>query len=151
MTRSCAAMTFIFAVFWWASIEAVSGQESKEVQLAEQAAIRFVEARNAKDVDGMMKAADVPFCGGDKVIKDQAELKKLLTGAIEKSPKDEKLSSEVKAVLMWGQIRGAIDAGDVVSRIDSVLRRSDFLVCVGEGHGFYVRLRDGKAMVVGGW
>ncbi len=123
----------------------------KENQLARQAARDFAKPLNARSIEGLLRAADVPFLGRGGVIKDRAALRKFLTDVLAKLPKGEKYPTQPVGVLIWGRIRAGIDCGDIVKQVDSVLGEKDRLVSMGEGRGFYVRIRGGKAAVVGGW
>ncbi len=141
----------LVALFVLLTFRAAHGEEPKEDRLAKQVAQAFMKSLNLRSLEGLMQVADVPFLGREGVIKDRAELKKFLKKALSEMPKEEKYPTQPVIVLAWGQVRVGIDVGKLVKEVDSILKPSDRLVGMGEGRGVYVRVRDGKATVGGGW
>jgi hypothetical protein len=125
----------------------------KEERLARDAATRFIKALNAKRLDELMKIADVPFWSGDEeLIEDRDELRKLLKEAVE-GMGDRTFPTEVTQVLTYAEARKKIEDAKTLALLDKLLDRTDRLVGFGKdggAPGVLVRIRNGKARVVGG-
>jgi hypothetical protein len=124
----------------------------KEERLAKDAAIRFFEALNAKRLDDLMKIADVPWWSGEaELVKDRDELRKLLKAVVEQMG-DRKLPTKATQVLTYAQVRKKIDDPKTRAILDKLLDQNGRWVDFGKdgnGPGVFVRVRQGKARVVG--
>jgi hypothetical protein len=141
----------LLVTFWVCcpTVITVAGAEDTDRALAVEVATRFAKAINAQRLDDLMKAADVPWWSGDDdLTTDRDALKTLLTKAL-KSWKDRKFPTKVTAVLTYGQVREKVEDEKTRTVLDKVLAQSDRVVQLGE-HALLVRVRHGKARVVGG-
>jgi hypothetical protein len=123
-------------------------------RVAKESAKRFLTAMRAKSLDDVMAAIDVPFaligpcCG---VIKDRDELRRMMSRGVEdKEPYLDGM--EVKAVnSVDGPWKELTDSGK--GECKGVLGPKDRIVTVvnksGDGVVLFIRIRDGKAKVVG--
>ncbi len=125
--------------------------DAQEVRLAKDAASQFFKALNAKRLDDLIQLADVPWWSGDsELVKDRGQLRKLLQGIVEKNG-DRKFPIEVTQVLTYAEARKKIDDAKARALLDEVLQRNDRVVVFGrDEHALLVRVREGKARIVGG-
>jgi hypothetical protein len=132
----------------------------KDEDKAKEAAVAFMKAVKAKDLDALMKTVDVPFlmtvAKEPKVLEKTDEVKAELKMALEKLADTERVPTEVLEVLdapaLRKKLEGKKDA-DVIKMVEKVLGEKGYAVVVGkEGASrgaVLVRIKDGKAVVVG--
>ena len=118
-------------------------------QLAKEAAEQFLKAAKAKNLDGLMKIADVPWYSDGVVVKDRDELKQGLEFSLRGTRPP---PSEVIRITTYGEIRELLKK-DRREPADEVLVKDDLAVFVGQKGKpmgvLFVRVRDGKAKVTG--
>lgn len=123
---------------------------------AKEVAVAFMKAVRAKDLDAIMKTVDYPFMlVVDRKVKLfnktddlKAELKMRLEGL--KDP--EKFPTEADQVIDGTAIRKKIEAkkdADLKKSVEMVLGDKSYLVTFKGRGGLFVRIKDGKAKVVG--
>jgi hypothetical protein len=124
---------------------------AKEEQLAKAAATQFFKALNAKQLDDLMKVADVPWWSGDEeLVKDRDELRKIMREVLDNLG-EHKFPTEVTQVLTYAEARKKIEDAKTLAVLDKLLDRKDRIVVFGKDeHGLLVRIREGKARVIGG-
>jgi hypothetical protein len=132
----------------------------KDEDKAKEAAVAFMKAVKAKDLDAVMKAVDVPFLTTDKgvvkVIDKTDDLKADLKAKLEKLKDAEKTPTEVSEVMDLPTLRKKIEGkkdDTVIKAVEKVLGDKGYVIIVGKAGqrsgGVLVRLKDGKAVVVG--
>jgi hypothetical protein len=119
--------------------------------LAEEVVRKFLMAAKAKDLDGLLKLADVPwYSDGNKIVKDREELRSRLKRTCVDLVNAERVPSDVLGLLRVGEF-GDPFAGNRLA-IDEVATNDDWVVIVGENGKlglFFVRVRAGVGKVVG--
>jgi hypothetical protein len=112
---------------------------------------QFMKAMKAENVDAVMKTVDVPFFwDGVMNIKDQGDLKRHFAEVFEDKDLSQ-LKYTIKEVHTFAAMREKMDKKELVLLKD-VLDNKDRVVVVSlprDGIAVMVRLRDGKAKVVG--
>jgi hypothetical protein len=141
--------------------ESIDPAAKKLQQLAKDAAVKFYESFEGRDLDRLLAIVDAPwYHDGKAVLADKADiayefktlLEKRRSLTIRKVP-------DVKAVLAYGMVRARTDEKDR-KMLDQVIREDDFLVLVmlkpemgkpgaTENVVVIVKVRDGIAKVVG--
>ncbi len=148
------AATLLVAV---AAATASADDKKKDADKAKDAAVKFLKAVNAKDLDAVMKTVGAPFLhrDGDKagVVKDEAALKVWMKARLAALQETDKLPLAVEGVEPFADARGRIkDAADL-KVFDEVVGKDGFAMTAKSEDGklvpVYVRIKDGKAVVVG--
>jgi hypothetical protein len=135
----------------------------KDEDKAKEAALAFLKAVKAKDLDAAMKTADVPFLtedkDGAKVIDKVDDLKGDLKEKFGKIKDAERIPSELGKVVDVTGVRKLFESRTepvdkkALEQIEKVLGKSGyavFLIQDGKERGaLLVRIKDGKAKVVG--
>jgi len=127
---------------------------------AKEVATAFLKAVKAKDLDAVMKTADVPFLKDDKgkpkLIEKTEDLKADLKAMLEKILDAEKLPGEVSEALDLPAIRKLLEGKNAAAdfkTFEKVLGDKGYVVMLGkpgdERGAVFVRIKDGKAKVVG--
>lgn len=126
---------------------------------AKEAVEQFAKALVGKDVDGLMKVVDVPWCmEGKRLIKDRDELKKEFIKLLDaKDFSKDKVAIKLVAPLpKFEEAVGKKLPDDHRKMFEEVLGKDHRMVLIeveqGERKGkgvIAVRLQDGKARVVG--
>lgn len=146
-------------LFACATAGLVYATADKDEDKAKEAAVAFLKAVKAKDLDAVMKTVDVPYLSDDKgsvkLIEKTEDLKEALKPFLEKVQPD-KVPSEVGKTLDLPAIRELLAKKDdkkIIESIEKVLGKAGyavFLVQNGKERGaVLVRIKDGKAAVVG--
>jgi hypothetical protein len=118
---------------------------------AKEAALAFLKAIKAKELEGTLKLADVPWLSnGQQIIKDADGLKKRLVSILRRS---QALPDEVLPIsVTYGGIKDMFKEKRQ-QFADKVLTKDDWAVVVGrKGKAtelVWVRVRDGKGKVIG--
>src|SRR5262245_17011447 len=93
---------FTAVLFACLAVGLVSGAADKDEDKAKEAAVAFLKAVKAKDLDAVMKAVDVPYLNDDKdglkVIEKTEDLKAAVKTLLEKVQPD-KIPTEVGKAL----------------------------------------------------
>ena len=131
----------------------------KEEEKARETAVAFLKAVKAKDIDAVMKTVDVPFLfdvgGKSRLVTKSEDLRTMFKTFLGKVTPG-KVPTDVGTVHNWRVLRKmAEDAGETetVGAIEKVLGKEGYAVAMGtkgkEIIGILVRIKDGKAVVVG--
>jgi uncharacterized Ntn-hydrolase superfamily protein len=128
----------------------------KNEDKAKEAAVAFLKAVKAKDVDAVMKASAVPFAyrENDKitVLKDADALKKWVKERLDEVKEPDKVPTELVAIHTFADIKDKIKDEEQKKIIEEVVGKDGFLAVVsGDGKmiPILVRIKDDKAIVVG--
>jgi hypothetical protein len=131
-----------------------SGAETAEEQ-AKAAVAVFIKAVKARDVDGVMKIADVPwFTDEKKLIKNRDDLKAYVSKKLEGLKDPDQIPVNIRRVQTWEKFdqKKKLDA-DEQKLVNEALGKNGLIVVVGRGDedaGFLlIRVDAGKAKVVG--
>jgi hypothetical protein len=138
-----------------------AGDDKGDAQ-AKEATSRFFKALLAKDLDGLLAVADVPWSDENNVlVKEREELRKVFRKGFDhpQFPKDAKsVSFNVVQVVKYGQVRERLRKYErkFVKFVDQVLADGDRVVIVEHGQGkdkdrtvVYVRMSGKSPRVVG--
>jgi len=116
---------------------------------------KFIKAFKAKELDKLLEVVDVPWVDDlakGEVIKTKEALKKHLQALLQES-KPENLG-EVLRVVAFSKLRDKIKQEEIRKMLDQVISKEDLVVEYGVGKRersiALVRVRDGKAKIVGG-
>lgn len=128
----------------------------KNEEKAKEAAVAFLKAVKAKDLDAVMKTVDVPFLMEDQPepLAKTDEVKAALKTLLEKV-KPEKVPTDVGAVLDLPTVRKKVEKQkkNGAETIEKLIGKNGFVVVVtkdGKEQGaVLVRMKDGQAKVVG--
>ena len=127
----------------------------KNEDKAKEAAVAFLKAIKAKDVDAVMKASAAPFAhreGGDiSVIKDEAELKKWVKGKLDEIKDADKVPTDVEKVVPFADLKAKLDADDQ-KKVEEVVGKDGFVAMIeveGKMVVILIKMKDGKGKVVG--
>jgi hypothetical protein len=127
--------------------------------LAKEAVEQFTTALAAKNIDGLMKVADVPWCQkGSLIIKDRDELRKYWQQVLDRRDFS-KAKVKVKTVAALPKFEESLGKKlpkESRQKLEEVLGKEHRLVLLEVAQGerkhetvFAVRIQDGKAKVVG--
>ena len=127
----------------------------KNEDKAKEAAVAFLKAVKAKDVDAVMKASAAPFAhreGGEiGVLKDEAELKKWLKGKLDDIKDADKVPTDVDKVVPFADLKQKLD-GEDLKKVEGVVGKDGFVAMIevdGKMVVILVKMTDGKGKVVG--
>jgi hypothetical protein len=143
-----------------ASAGSLASAADKDEDKAKEATIAFLKAVKAKDIDALMKTVDVPFLmtveRKPKVFEKADELKTELKATLDKIKDGSKIPAEAGEVLDLPAVRKKIEGKkdkEVLELVEKVLGANGYVVMLGkdgkEGGAVLVRIKDGKAVVVG--
>ena len=128
----------------------------KNEDKAKEAAVAFLKAVKAKDVDAVMKASAAPFAhreGGDiGVIKDEAELKKWVKEKLDSIADTDKVPTDVEKVVPFSELKEKIPGEDDKKKVEEVVGKDGFVATIevdGKTVVILVKMKDGKGKVVG--
>jgi hypothetical protein len=112
---------------------------------------QLFKAIKAKDLDGVMKLVDVPWFGlGKGVVKDEKEVKKRFKEFLDNLKDTSELKVDIKEVMSYAQFREKYkDKKDLLKLLDEMKLTKEDRVIVASQAAVVVRIRDGKAKVVG--
>jgi hypothetical protein len=138
----------------------VAAADQADDKKVKQAAVAFMKAVKAKDIDAVMKTVDVPFMTTErataKVMDKVEDLRADLNGKLEKIKDVDKIPVEAAEVLELGAIRKKLEdrkKDDVLKAIEKVLGDKGCIVLLQrDGRktgGLLVRVKDGAPKVVG--
>jgi uncharacterized protein (TIGR03067 family) len=126
----------------------------KHKEQAREAALKFVKAVEAKDLDALLSVAEVPFAGSitekeHQVIEDRGDLKKTLQRYLENA-KDADKELKIREVRTYEEFAKRPAGEMVVELLLPVLEKlhlakDDVVIVDSKGTAYYVRVRDGKA------
>jgi Cu/Ag efflux protein CusF len=154
-------MRTLAAALLLALVSSTLAAADKDEDKAKEVAAAFMKAVKAKDIDAIMKTVDVPFLTDDKdgikVIEKTEDLRADLKAKLEMIKDTEKIPTEVGNVLdlpaLRKKIEGKKDKEETLKQIEKVLGDKGYAVMIGkpgeERGGVLVRIKDGKAAVVG--
>ena len=127
----------------------------KNEDKAKEAAVAFLKAVKAKDVDAVLKTSAAPFAhreGGDiSVLKDEAELKKWLKGKLDDIKDADKVPTDVDKVVPFADLKQKLD-GEDLKKVEGVVGKDGFVAMIevdGKMVVILVKMTDGKGKVVG--
>lgn len=149
------SLAVLFVTLAASTAPAADTDEDKDK--AKDAAVTFLKAVKAKDLDAVLKAAGTPFLyrDGDKTaaLKDEAALKTWMKERLDAVQVTDKLPLKVEGVQPFADVRKQItDAADR-ERFDQAVGKGGFVMVAtaddGKAVPLYVRVTDGKARVVG--
>jgi hypothetical protein len=142
---------FASFTFLWLTPLGVADEADSD-KLAREAYLRFCEAFNKKDLDGIMKVIDVPWvASGKPVIKDRAELGKIWKELLAKPssgislPLIKKVKIEPLSVLR----DAAKDDKEFLKKFEELRLTKDDRAVDEALTIFIVRVRNGDAKIVG--
>ena len=128
----------------------------KNEDKAKEAAVAFLKAIKAKDVDAVMKASAAPFAhreGGEiGVIKDEAELKKWVKGKLDELKDADKVPTDVDKVVPFSELKEKINDEAERKKVEDVIGKDGFVALIevdGKMVVILVKMKDGKGKVVG--
>jgi hypothetical protein len=128
----------------------------KNEDKARAAAVAFLKAVKAKDVDAVLKTSAAPFAYRDSdkvaVLKDPDALKKWLKEKIDEVKDPDKIPTEIAAIQPFADIKEKIKDEEHRKLIEAVVGPDGFLALVsadGKMIPILVRIKDDKATVVG--
>ncbi|MBN9119862.1 MAG: hypothetical protein J0I06_11995 [Planctomycetes bacterium] len=128
----------------------------KSEDKARDAAVAFLKAVKAKDLDAVVKVSAVPFAyrDGDKVVvlKETDALKKWLKEKLDEVKGADKVPTELAAIHAFADIKEKIKDAEQQKTIEDVVGKDGFVAVVsadGKMIPILVRIKDGKATVVG--
>ena len=153
-------MRLLAVVLMVAIAGSLASAADKDEVKAKEAALAFLKAVKAKDLDAVMKSVDVPFLNDDKdglkMIEKVDDLKADLKAKLERIKDTERIPTEVSEVLDLPALRKKIEGKkdeEVLKKIEKVLGDKGYAVMFGSetkrGGTMLVRIKDGKAAVVG--
>jgi hypothetical protein len=123
---------------------------------AKEAALAFLKAVKAKDVDAIMKLTDVPFAykeGELAVHKEADALKKWMKGRLEELKDPDKVPRTVDEVITFDSLKEKIKTPSERVLAEEVMGKDGFLALVssddGKKVGIAVRMKGGKPKIVG--
>jgi hypothetical protein len=154
MYRSIGRVVVAFVmVLWMGDVRGQDGEEGKKQAI--KVAAQFVQAVKAKDIEAAMKAADAPFWLEEKrVLKTRDELKAYFKANFDELQPVAKIGLQAGPAAEYKVFRKLLTKEER-QQGDIVFQENDFLVSVAsndpDGTGaLWVRIRNGKAAVVGG-
>ena len=128
----------------------------KNEDKAKEAAVAFLKAVKAKDIDAVMKASAAPFAhreGGEiTVVKDEAELKKWIKGKLDEIKDADKVPTEVEKVVPFADLKEKINDEADKKKVEDVVGKDGFVAMIevdGKMVVILVKMKDGKGKVVG--
>jgi hypothetical protein len=128
----------------------------KNEDRAREVAGQFLKALKARDADALMRAAATPFVyrAGDKVvvITDEAVLKKWLKDKLDEIKDPDTVSTEVKSLYTFTEIRDKIRDKEQQKTVERVLGKGGFAAVFSADDKvipILIRVTDGKAKIVG--
>ena len=138
------------------TLAAPGAAADKPEDQAREAAVALLKAVKAKDADAVVKLADVPFLyrdGGLVAHKEADALKKWVADKVQEVGDPDKVPTTVDEVLPFAAVKDKIKAAADRALAEEVMGKDGFLAVVatsdGKKVGISVRVRDGKARVVG--
>jgi hypothetical protein len=151
MSRFVFCFGLVLGVVLSLSASSVAAQDKKADDKAKEIHGQFVKAIKAKDLDGMMKLVDVPWIGFSKeVIKDEKDLKKALKGFLDSIEDPAMVKADIKEILSYAKFREKFkDKKEALKLLDVLKLTNDDRVIVEASAAIIIRIRDGKAKVVG--
>jgi hypothetical protein len=138
-----------FLCVWFTPIEAAGAADSDK--LAREAYLRFCQAFNKKDLDGLMKVVDIPWlASGKPVVKDRDKLQKIWKDLLARKNIGVPLPLPNWKVEPVAFLRKAAkEDKEFLTRLKELgLTKEDRVVNEGITI-FIVRLRKGEAKIVG--
>ena len=131
---------------------AASADDASDDKLAKEIHGQLYKAIKAKELDGVMKLVDVPWFGlGKEIVKDEKELKKRFKELLDSIKDTSELKSEVKEVLSYSKARDKFKKQKNLFKLIEELKltENDRVIIQASNAAVLVRIRDGKAKVVG--
>lgn len=142
----------LFVVFAASPTRAADKNEDK----AKEAAVAFLKAVKAKDIEAILKISATPFAYRDgesvAVVKDTDALKKWLKEKLDEAKDADKIPTEVSAVHAFTDIKEKIKDEEQRKKLEEVVGKDGYVAVVmadGKMIPILVRIKDGKAAVVG--
>jgi hypothetical protein len=128
----------------------------KNEDRARAVAGQFLKALKARDADALMRAAGTPFVyrTGDKVvvITDEAALKKWLKEKLDEIKDTDSISTEVKSLYTFAEIKGKIRDREQQETVERVMGKGGFAAVFSADDKvipILIRVTDGRARIVG--
>ncbi len=129
--------------------------KAKPEDKAKAAAVAFLKAVKAKDLDAAMKLADVPFAVKDDsltVIKKTDELKAWMKDKFAEIKDADKIPTEVKDLLPFATVKEMIKDEKEKAQAEEIIGKDGFVAFIESADGkkvaIGVRMKDGKPKVV---
>jgi len=133
----------------------VGAADKNEVK-AKEAAVAFLKAIKAKDVDAVVKVSSAPFVTLEdettSVLKDEAALKTWLKERLEEIKDADKVPTEIDQVIPFADVKGKIKDEAERKTIEDAVGKDGFVAVFtvdGKMISILVRIKDGKTKVVG--
>jgi len=133
----------------------VGAADKNEVK-AKEAAVAFLKAIKAKDVDAVVKVSAAPFVTLEdettSVLKDEAALKTWLKERLEEIKDADKVPTEIDQVIPFADVKGKIKDEAERKTIEDAVGKDGFVAVFtvdGKMISILVRIKDGKTKVVG--
>lgn len=138
-------------------VTATTFAASDQDAVVKTAVQKFLQGREDRNLDDVMKVVDVPWYHDNKsVITDRQELQAEFHRLLSRKNRT-KTTSEIKRILPFSQVRSQFTE-DQLRMLDAVLAPTDCVVLIAVQEAgldrsrimpIFVRLRDGQAKVVG--
>lgn len=148
MRQLAIAATLVFAP--------AAAAADKPEDTAKAAAVAFLKAVKAKDVDAAVKLTDVPFLyrdGGLATHKDAAALKTWLKDKFGEVKDPDKVPTTTDEILDFAAVKEKIKDEKERELAEEVIGKDGYVAVVtpddGKKVGIAIRMKDGKAKVVG--
>ena len=148
-------LRFTGVLFGLLALPALAADKDEDKDKAKEAAVAFLKAMKAKDIDAMMKVSAVPFSYREnkKVdgFKDTNALKKWLKEKLDEIKEPDKLPTKLSL------IKPVADIEDEKFRriLELVTGKDGFMVVTSSDEKvvpiLLVRIKEGKAQIVGVW
>src|SRR5262249_43185657 len=154
------AMRSLLAFAFFAAASATAAAADKPEDLAKEAAVAFVKAVKARNVDDAVKLTGTPFllddAGKTTLVEKADEVKEKLKAQIEKLKDTDRIVTDVVEVVPAAKVKdkfGAKADKDDFAKGEKAMGKDGFVVVFGrngdaEG-GVLVAMKDGKAKIVG--
>ncbi|MCI0700885.1 MAG: hypothetical protein L0241_07365, partial [Planctomycetia bacterium] len=122
-----------------------------------EAALAFLKAVKAKDVDAVMKVSAAPFVryaeGAVEVLKDEAALKAWVKEKIGEIKNTDKIPTTIDKITPFAEIKDKIKDANDRKKIEEVVGKDGFVAFITSGDEkmipILVRVKDGQAKIVG--
>ena len=152
MRTLAAALLVVFA----ASVATAADKEKSDADKAKDAAVAFLKAVNARDLDAVMKTVGTPFIYREDnkaaVVKDEAALKGWVKERLSALQDMDKVPLTVENVQPFAKTRDSIKDANDLKAFDEVMGKDGYVMVAKQADKLiplYVRVKDGKALVVG--
>jgi tyrosyl-tRNA synthetase len=147
------------AIFLFVTLTEAGRADDAVDKLAKEAVEQILKAYKASDINAIMATVDTPwFHSGKEVIKDREQLKREFHKELSREKDRAGLQHKITDCMAYKTVRDKLK-GEEQKLADEVLTEEDRVLLVrigkdvtgdqGDKVAFLVRIRDGKAKVVG--